>query len=578
MLGEKISRNAKKAAYKVAAIYAFVAAMWIQFSDRLLLWYFDDPASLTRMQTAKGWFFVFTTALLLAWLIRYVTREAYRERALFDEVISNVPIYVFWKDREGRYLGCNQRFASVAGVGKKENIVGKTDYDLAWRREEVESRRRYDRVVMDKRVPLLDVEETQLQPDGKEAVFLTSRVPLAAESGEVTGVLGICADITQRKRAETELRESRDRAQAILRASLDAIVEIDEKGIITGWNPQAETMFGWTVEEAIGKRLSETIIPLRMREAHEKGLRHFLQTGEGPILNRRIEVMARHRDGHEFPVQLTVTPIRLRGTHTFTAFIEDVSERRKAEEALRESDRMKSEFVTAVAQEFTTPLTSIQEFCQLLLTREGLSPDQRQEFLGSIYQRSVGLAKIVADILDIAHVEAGHGLSLDLAPCTVKEIFSQAKPFLETWSTRHRLEITLAEEGTLLNVDKGKMGQVLENIISNAIKYSPEGSLVRIRGELVPQGYRISVADQGIGMTEEQTAKVLEKFYRADASHMAVGGVGLGMSIVKHIVEAFGGEIRVESAPGHGTTVSVTLPGSRTTDHAEAEREKAPDC
>jgi PAS domain S-box-containing protein len=560
MLGEKITRNAKKAAFKVAAIYALVAGMWIQFSDRVLLWYFDDPASLTRMQTAKGWFFVFTTAFLLAWLIRHSTREAYRGRELFDEVIANIPIYVFWKDREGRYLGCNQRFASVAGVGRRENIVGKTDYDLDWRREEVESRRRYDRVVMDKRVPLLDVEETQLQPDGKEAVFLTSRVPLAAESGEVTGVLAICADITQRKRAETELRESRDRAQAILRASLDAIVEMDDKGIITGWNPQAEELFGWAAEEAVGKRLSETIIPPRLREAHEKGLKHFLQTGEGPILNRRIEVMARHRDGHEFPIQLAVTPILLRGTYTFTAFIEDISERRKAEEALRESDRMKTEFVTTVAQEFRPPLTSIQEFCQLLMTREDISPDQLQEFLGSIYQRSVGLAKIVEDILDIAHIEAGHDLSLDLTPCTVKEIFSQAEPFLETWSTRHRLEITLAEEGTLLNVDKGKMGQVLENIISNAIKYSPEESLIRIRGDLVPQGYRISVADQGIGMTEKHAAKVFEKFYRADASQTAIGGVGLGMSIVKHIVEAFGGEIRVESALGKGTTVSVTLP------------------
>ncbi|HXV20047.1 MAG TPA: PAS domain S-box protein [Desulfuromonadales bacterium] len=560
MLGENISSNAKKAAIKVAAIYAFAAGLWIQFSDRFLLWYFDDPASLTRMQTAKGWVFVLITALLLAWLVRHTTREAYLGRELFDEVISNIPIYVFWKDREGRYLGCNQRFASVAGVGSKENIVGKTDYDLTWRREEVESRRRYDRVVMEKRVPLLDVEETQLQPDGKEAVFLTSRVPLANEWGEVAGVLAICADITQRKRAEKELRESRDRAQAILLASLDAIVEMDEKGIITGWNPQAEEMFGWPVEEAVGKRLSETIIPPPIREAHEKGLKHFLQTGEGPILNRRIEVMARHRDGHEFPVQLAVTPILLRGTHTFTAFIEDISERRKAEEALRESDRMKTEFVTAVAQEFSAPLTSTQEFCQLLMTREDLSSAEQREFVSSICQRSVGLAKIVADILDIAHIEAGHDLSLDLTPCTVKEIFSQAKPFLATWSTRHRLDITLAEEGTLLNVDKAKMGQILENIISNAIKYSPEGRLVRIRGDRVSQGYRISVADEGIGMTEEQAAKVFEKFYRADAPRTAGGGVGLGMSIVKHIVEAFGGEIRVESALGRGTTVSVTLP------------------
>lgn len=574
MPGEKISNNARKAAFKVAVIYALGAGLWIQFSDRLLLWYVDDPVRLTRLQTVKGWFFVFTTALLLAWLIRQTTREVYHERALFDRVISHIPIYVFWKDGEGRYLGCNQRFASVAGVGKRENIVGKTDYDLAWRREEMESRRRCDRLVMEKGAPLLDVEETKLQSDGREAVFLTSRVPLTDESGEVTGVLNICTDITQRKREETELRESLGRAQAILLATLDAVVEIDEKGIITGWNPKAEEMFGWPAGVAVGKRFSETVIPPRLRESHEKGLQHFLKTGEGSILNRRIEVMARHRNGYEFPIQLAVTPIRLRGTYTFTAFIEDISERRKVEEVLRQSDRMKTEFVTTVAHALRTPLTSIEGFSRLLLTREDISAEQRQELLKDIHQRSVGLAQIVANILDIARIEAGHALSLDLTPCTVKEIFSQAKPFLETWSSRHRLEVALAEEETLLNVDKGKLGQVLENIISNAIKYSPEGSLVRVRGELVPEGYRISVADQGIGMTEEEAARVFEKFYRADASHTTVGGVGLGMSIVKHIVKAFGGEIRVESAPGKGTTVTFTLPGSRTTEQAEDENEK----
>ena len=272
--------------------------------------------------------------------------------------------------------------------------------------------------------------------------------------------------------------------------------------------------------------------------------------------------MARHRDGHEFPVQLTVTPIRLRGAFTFTAFIEDISERKKAEEALRESDRMKTAFVTTVAHAFRAPLTSIQESSRQLLSREDLSPEQRRELLEAICQRSVGLAKVVADILDIARIEAGQGLLLDLAPCTVREIFSQAQPFLEIWGTRHRLEIVLAGEETLLNVDKGKMAQVLENIVSNAIKYSPEGSQVRVRGELVTEGYRISVADQGIGMTQEQVAKVFEKFYRADAFSTAADGVGLGMSMVKHIVEAFGGSIRVQSAPGKGTTVTFTLPVS----------------
>jgi signal transduction histidine kinase len=109
-------------------------------------------------------------------------------------------------------------------------------------------------------------------------------------------------------------------------------------------------------------------------------------------------------------------------------------------------------------------------------------------------------------------------------------------------------------------IDKGKIVQVLENLISNAFKYSPEGSLVQISGERTSESYQISVSDHGIGMTPEQVEKVFDRFFRADTSHSAVGGIGLGMSIVKHIVEAHGGDIRVESELGRGTTVSFTLP------------------
>lgn len=346
---KQVLSNVQKASIKGAVTYALIAGAWILFSDRLLLnIFFEDPALLTRAQTIKDWIFVGASALLLAWLMNHYIRQAYREGALLEEVISHIPIYVFWKDREARYINCNQRFASVTGVGRRENIVGKTDYELAWRREDADLIRRNDLRVMTSASPLLDVEETHLQTDGVTATFLTSRVPLKGESGEVIGVLGICSDITRRKREEEELRESRDRAQANLDAALDAIIEMDGKGMISGWNPRAAEIFGWKVEEAIGRRLSETIMPERFRAGHEEGLRHFLETGEGPILNRRIEVTALHRDGHEFPIELAVAPIRRRGSYRFIAFIEDITRRKGAEQALRESRKLFRDLVEMI--------------------------------------------------------------------------------------------------------------------------------------------------------------------------------------------------------------------------------------
>jgi PAS domain S-box-containing protein len=136
----------------------------------------------------------------------------------------------------------------------------------------------------------------------------------------------------ERRRAEEALRQSRDRVQAIIANAFDAVVEMDDGGVITSWNPRAETMFGWPAEEVIGRKPGETIIPERYRKAHEVGLRHFLATGEGPILNRHMEMTARHRDGHEIPVELTVTPVRWGAGYIFNAFLRDISERRQAEE------------------------------------------------------------------------------------------------------------------------------------------------------------------------------------------------------------------------------------------------------
>jgi PAS domain S-box-containing protein len=142
-------------------------------------------------------------------------------------------------------------------------------------------------------------------------------------------------DLVRREQAEAALRESETRTRLIVDTALDAHIAIDSQGVITNWSRQTETMFGWRADEAIGQRLSETIIPLRYRAAHERGLRHFLETGEGPILNQRLEIEALHRDGHEFPIELSIVPLRAHDTYTFSAFVRDITARTEAENTLR---------------------------------------------------------------------------------------------------------------------------------------------------------------------------------------------------------------------------------------------------
>ena len=157
---------------------------------------------------------------------------------------------------------------------------------------------------------------------------------MRSTAGDVIGTASIGEDITEQKRNQESLLQHEARTRSIVETALDAVVVMDATGCTIDWNSQAALTFGWSREEVIGKSLAETIVPVRYREAHKQGLRGFLKTGVGPIINRRIELSAIHRDGHEFPIELTVSPIRHGGGWIFSSFIRDLTESRQAEQAL----------------------------------------------------------------------------------------------------------------------------------------------------------------------------------------------------------------------------------------------------
>jgi len=163
-------------------------------------------------------------------------------------------------------------------------------------------------------------------------------------------------------------------------------------------------------------------------------------------------------------------------------------------------------------------------------------------------------------LLDISRLESGRGLSLNKAPCNINEIIRETVSYFQISSPKNTFDITLPEESVELIVDKEKMRQVLENILTNAIKYSPEGGHIWVIGELTGEHYQVSVRDQGIGIAPDQIEKIFDKFYRVDVSNTGVPGIGLGMNIVKNLVEAHGGKVWAESELGKGTTVIFKVP------------------
>ena len=218
----------------------------------------------------------------------------------------------------------------------------------------------------------------------------------------------------RRREALSQVAQSDARAHLILDTAHDAFVGMDDDSRIVSWNAQAEQTFGWTREEALGRNLAETIIPPAFREAHMKGMKRFLATGEAPVVNRRLELRGLHRNGHEFPIEITITlPMRRDDGYFFGAFLRDISDRLERDEALRHAKdvaeaatRAKSEFLANMSHELRTPLNGVIGYSQLLQRDRGLTAPQR-EALDAISKCGAHLLDLINDVLDLSKIEAG---------------------------------------------------------------------------------------------------------------------------------------------------------------------------
>ena len=252
-------------------------------------------------------------------------------RRLLEAVVEASPAVIYVKDLHGRYLMVNHRYADIFHVDR-DAMIGRTDHDI-FPKEMAEAFQAMDRRVAAAGQPLTE-EEVAPHDDGPHA-YISVKAPLRDDAGQAYAVFGISTDVTEHKRAQDALVESEERTRLIIETALDAVIAMDSSGVITAWSPQAEAIFGWTRDAAVGRSVEETIMPVRYRTAHRQGLARYLATGEAAVLNRRIEIDALHREGHEFPVELAITPIRSGETIAFAAFVRDITERRQAEAKLR---------------------------------------------------------------------------------------------------------------------------------------------------------------------------------------------------------------------------------------------------
>ncbi len=378
------------------------------------------------------------------------------------------------------------------------------------------------------------------------------------------------------RRTARELERSENTLRLIFDHALDGIITMNQNGDITAWNEQAGVIFGWTYAEAVGKSLADLIIPPVFRDAHRQGLAHFLKDGTTHILNKRIELEALHRGGKTFPIELTVTAQKQEESYYFTAFIRDITERKKAEsnllrytQALEHSNKELDDFAYIASHDLKEPLRGIHNHARFLLedNQDKLDQDSvaRLNRLSYLSQR---METLVNELLYFSRLGRQE---MAVQPTDMNDIIHDIENTLELFLHEHNARITVPAKLPTAICDKPRVTEAFRNLITNAVKYNDKPEKIVeigcIDAFLFPQGmgcrYAFYVKDNGKGIPQEFHEEVFRIFKRLQASKDSKEeGTGAGLTFVKKIVERHGGKIWLESTVGEGTTFYFTLGGA----------------
>jgi PAS domain S-box-containing protein len=379
---------------------------------------------------------------------------------------------------------------------------------------------------------------------------------------------GAIFDVTDRRLAENE----RLKLAGIVESSDDAITSADLDGIVTSWNNGAERMFGYTAEEMIGQS-GEILVPEGEKLDPTARIAMVVEMGEG-----RFEATRRRKDGTLIDIAVTMSAVCNAAGEVIAvaAIAQDITDRKRVEqeraqftrelevqnERLLELDRLKDEFVALVSHELRTPLTSIRGYLELVLDGEaGKVTDEQRQFLGVVERNANRLLDLVGDLLFLAQIEAGK-LTLEVGAVDLAAVAAESVETSRPLAEEKDITLTLATSPLpLLAGDRARLAQLLDNLVSNAIKFTPEGGRVDVRASSARGNAVLEVRDTGMGISADEQEQVFERFFRTSrATEQAIQGTGLGLAISKAIVHAHGGQITLASNEGEGATFRVVIP------------------
>ncbi|MCB1957247.1 MAG: PAS domain S-box protein [Rhodocyclaceae bacterium] len=382
----------------------------------------------------------------------------------------------------------------------------------------------------------------------------------------------------------SSIRASEARSRAVLRTMRDGVVEIDESGVILGVNEVLLEMFGYEEAEVVGKNVS-MLMPEPHRGAHDGYLARYLKTRDARILHRRIEVEAVNKAGRPLPIDLLVNEMVDDDGSIFVGVIRDITAQKAVQKDLESALRAaqaatetKSAFLANMSHELRTPIGAITGFAQLAQRRQ--MPDDVRGYVEKINTSAQALLGLINDILDLSKIEAGK-LELESIPFRLDEVLDHVSTLLNLRAQAKGVELVIGAlpgvPDTLIG-DPVRLGQVLVNLVSNAVKFTEQGQVSLMCEPVHLESYpnevilSFTIRDTGIGIPTEALPSLFTPFSQVDGSTTRrFGGTGLGLAICKQLVEQMGGEIGVNSEPGVGSEFWLTIALERGTDNLTVE-------
>ena len=485
-------------------------------------------------------------------------------RQFLRTVIDSIPVRVFWKDCSSTFLGCNLPLAHDAGMASPDELVGKTDLDLGWTKEQTEAFRADDHEVIESGTPKLNFEEPQTRSDGIVHWLKTSKIPLKDVRGRIMGVIGTYEDITERKKVEAELR----RLSAAINQTTEAVAVTDSQGILQYVNPAFEKITGYSSAEAVGKN-QRILKSGKHEEAFYRNLWKTISSGhiwKGRFINKR-------KDGTLYTEEADISPVfDADGTIiNYVSVKRGITEELKKEEEYRQAQKMEAvgQLAGGIAHDFNNILQAILGFSEILMSKMAEETQEYQN-VSEIRKAAVRAADITRQLLIFSHKQPAEKTQLD-----INTVIRDTEVLLQLLlGEKISRGLALANNLKPVEADYGQISQVIINMAINARDAMPEGGRLTIStgnirlspldtpgilGSRSGEFICLTVTDTGIGMSREVKDHLFEPFFTTKEPGK---GTGLGLASIYGIIKQHEGWINVYSEEGKGTTFKVYLPAA----------------